>query len=376
MQGELSRIYYEYYRFALDTARKAEQAMKQELMRPELDATEFVHFNYWDGGRRGLLAGDALQLDVKRLELAYLDNDRRELELVRHVSLRQLDPLALIDFRVSGRCEVSIPEWLFDRDCPGHYLRRLKTVAVSIPSVVGPYASVNCTLSLLRSTVRRSPLTDGRAYERDANGTDDRFVDFFGGVQSVVTSEGSNDSGLFETNLRDERFLPFEGAGAVSTWRLELPAQYRAFDYTTIADVVLHIRYTARDGGPSLADAAAAALTRALQAADVSRLTLFFSLPHDFPMEWAAFTGGTADLMLAMRREYFPYSVQASTLKIASIDLYGIRNGAPVRRTLAVPGDFEANLDAGLPAPLTVAPDADVLARDAAQLFLTVSYSL
>ena len=38
MQGEISRLYYEYYRFAFDTARKAERTMKQELMRPELDA--------------------------------------------------------------------------------------------------------------------------------------------------------------------------------------------------------------------------------------------------------------------------------------------------------------------------------------------------
>src|SRR5262249_30282939 len=67
MQGEISRLYYEYYRFAFDTARKAEQAMKYELMRPEVDATEFVKFNYWDGGRKGLLSGEALYLDVKRL---------------------------------------------------------------------------------------------------------------------------------------------------------------------------------------------------------------------------------------------------------------------------------------------------------------------
>src|SRR5262249_5921638 len=44
MQGEISRLYYEYYRFAFDTARKAERGMKQELMRPELDAQDFVKF--------------------------------------------------------------------------------------------------------------------------------------------------------------------------------------------------------------------------------------------------------------------------------------------------------------------------------------------
>ncbi len=46
MQGEIARFYYEYYRFAFDTARKAERTMKQELMPPELDAQDFVKFNY------------------------------------------------------------------------------------------------------------------------------------------------------------------------------------------------------------------------------------------------------------------------------------------------------------------------------------------
>jgi len=51
---------------------------------------------------------------------------------------------------------------------------------------------------------------------------------------------------MFETNLHDERFLPFEGAGAVSVWRLALPSPIRLFDYNIIAEAVLHIRYTAR----------------------------------------------------------------------------------------------------------------------------------
>jgi hypothetical protein len=35
-------LYYQYYRFACDTARRAEQTLKQELMRPELDQTQFI----------------------------------------------------------------------------------------------------------------------------------------------------------------------------------------------------------------------------------------------------------------------------------------------------------------------------------------------
>ena len=157
MQGQLTSLYYQYYRLAFDTARKAEQTMKQELMRPELDQTTFVQFNYWDTGHQGLLSGEALHLDLKRMELAYHDNNKRELELTRHVSLRQLDPLALLALRTTGHCTFTVPEWLFDRECPGHYMRRIKNVALSLlPSVTGPYTSVNCTLTLQSSSIRTS----------------------------------------------------------------------------------------------------------------------------------------------------------------------------------------------------------------------------
>jgi Tc toxin complex TcA C-terminal TcB-binding domain len=111
--------YYEYYRFAFDTARKAEQTMKRELMCPELDSQTFVKFNYWDGGRKGLLAGEALHLDVKRMEMAYHDNNKRELELTLHVSPRQLNPLALLTLRSTCSCQVIIPEWALRQRLPG-----------------------------------------------------------------------------------------------------------------------------------------------------------------------------------------------------------------------------------------------------------------
>lgn len=37
----------------------------------------------------------------------------------------------------------------------------------------------------------------------------------------------------------DERYLPFEGAGAISSWQFELPAVYRQFDYSTLDDLAL-----------------------------------------------------------------------------------------------------------------------------------------
>jgi len=132
MQGELSRLYYEYYRFAFDVARRAEQTMKRDLMRPELDSQTLVKFNYWDGGRKGLLSGEALYLGVKRMEMAYHEHNLREYELTKHVSLLQVDPLALISLCATGRCTVRLPEALFDLDGPGHDFRRIKTASLTL----------------------------------------------------------------------------------------------------------------------------------------------------------------------------------------------------------------------------------------------------
>jgi Tc toxin complex TcA C-terminal TcB-binding domain len=35
---------------------------------------------------------------------------------------------------------------------------------------------------------------------------------------------------MFEANLRDERFLPFDGAGAESTWKPEPPKDWWRFN--------------------------------------------------------------------------------------------------------------------------------------------------
>jgi hypothetical protein len=369
MQGQLSTLYYQYYRFAVDAARKAEATMKWELMRSEVDATTYIQPNYFDSGHQGLLAGEALYLDLKSLERDYETYNLRELELTRHVSLRQLDPLALLELKITGSTTVTIPEWLYDRDCPGHYLRRLKSVSVSIPCVVGPYSPVNCTLSLQNSSVRISSGLLDNAYARRTTSDDPRFVDYFGTVESVVTSGAVSDSGMFETNLRDERFLPFEGAGAISTWSLSLPP-IASFDYSTITDVILHVRYTARDGGAALGGAVLRYL-RSLPpagagdggAAATPTLALLLSLRHDFPAEWYAFTtGGAADFSAKLTIDYFPYVVQDATITVQSINVYAANGDQlAVAPAIAVPATMtSANIKAGT-AVLDLPQDGTVL---------------
>ena len=256
MKREVKGLYAQCFQFAFDIAKKAERALQHELGNPELS---YLQFGYL-AGKEGLLAGEKLYLDIKRMEMAYHDLNQREYELTKHVSLLQVDPLALLQLRTTGRCTVRLPEALFDMDGPGHYFRRIKTVAVSIPCVTGPYASVNCTLTLLKSSIRKTPVLAMASMRRE-DAEDDRFNDYFGSLQSIVTSSAQNDSGLFETNLRDERYLPFENSGVISEWQLELPANPskgdpRQFDYDTISDVILHIRYTAREGGGLLRNGA------------------------------------------------------------------------------------------------------------------------
>ena len=304
MSNQLMTLHYRSHQLALDVAKRAERCFQFELAQP---TASFVKQTYWDATRKGLLSGEQLHFDLRRMDVAYLESHRREHELTRHVSLLQIDPVALISLRQTGHCEFTIPELLYDMDCPGGYLRRIKSVSVSVPCIAGPYTGVHCKLTLLSSSVRKDP--SGQDYARTAD--DPRFADDFSAIQSIVTSTAQNDTGLFETNLRDERYLPFEGAGAISSWRLELPSRVRQIDYDTIDDVILHVRYTARDGGGRLRELASLDLEERLGQLAPVRL---FSIRHDFPTEWAKFKSqaGTNDLVFKLGPEHYPLWTRGS----------------------------------------------------------------
>ena len=346
MKREVKGLYSQSFQFAFDIARKAERALQHELGNPELS---YLQFGYL-AGKEGLLAGEKLYLDIKRMEMAYHEQNQRELELTKHVSMLQVDPLSLVQLRTTGRCTLRLPESLFDMDGPGHYFRRIKTVAVSIPCVSGPYASVNCTLTLLKSSIRKTAVV-GEQYGRiDAN--DDRFSDHHGSLQSIVTSSAQNDSGLFETNLRDERYLPFENSGVISEWQLQLPAdpskkEPAQFDYSTISDVILHVRYTARDGGGLLRNGAVKQLRELIKEGKAAGSMRLFSVRHEFPTEWARFTTQVRpdnhryELKLNLRPEHYPIWSQGRDKVVTGVDVFArsTRTPPPGSVDMAATGD-------------------------------------
>ncbi|HEX5553392.1 MAG TPA: neuraminidase-like domain-containing protein, partial [Chitinophagaceae bacterium] len=218
MITQISTVYFQAYNLAYTTAKKAEQCFRYEL---GLSDSTYISFGYWNSLKKGLLSGEQLMYDLKKMEMAYFEQNKREYELTKHISLAQLDGIALLKFKTTGECWVNLPEELFDMDYPGHYMRRVKSVSLTIPCIAGPYTTVSCMLTLNKNTVRSNPDASGSYPRKTSNGIpadDPRFRDTVAAVQSITTSSAQNDSGLFDLNFRDERYLPFEGAGAISLW--------------------------------------------------------------------------------------------------------------------------------------------------------------
>jgi hypothetical protein len=316
MAGELKTLHRHVYDLAYDMAKQAQQAYARELgTNPGA-----INFGYWDSSRAGLLAGERLSSQLKELESTYIKSNSREYELTKNISLRLLDPIELETLKATGSCSIHIPELLFDLDYLGHYYRRIKSVSISIPGIAGPNTNINATLTLTNHTIRTSH-----------NLTDPVLTDL-GYGESIVTSSAQNDSGLFEMNLRDERYVPFEGKGAISEWTLDLSQVTRSgkptvrqFDFSTIADVVLHMKYTAKfDGGLESAvrtnvDTSITSLTNAMNASE--GLLYAFSLRHDMPNEWHLLKqNGTTNLTILSSR--LPYFIQALNPTIGSVNIF------------------------------------------------------
>ena len=319
MLQQITTVYFQAYKLAFDMAQRAEKAFRLELGREDLS---FVEFGYWDGLKKGLMAGEALSRDIRRMEVAHLEQNQREFEVTKHFSLAKLMPLKLLELKTKGTCDFDFPEWLFDMDFPGHFRRRIKSVALTIPCVTGPYVGVHATVSLTGHGVRVNE--DVAAGYGDPLAPDGpRFFGDLGRVpiKSIATSEAQNDAGVFELNFNDERYLPFEGAGAVSRWRISLPKESNEFDFDTITDVVIHMRYTAVAGNVPLTNAAKMALAAALPASGV----VLLDLKRRFGGEWQQFlhpTGGAdQSLAFSLGYEHFPFFANNKAVRMSGFDL-------------------------------------------------------
>lgn len=329
LQQETAALYQQLYELALHAARQAQRAFNYERGHT---ARTFLPEESVADLRENLQAGDRMQVALRRMEHAYLDENVREYELTKHFSLRRDFPLEFLRLQATGSCEIELAEWMFDLDY-SHYLRRIRNVSLTIPCVVGPYNGVHARLTLLSSSTRTSPELVRPAAEccsddKPRNGyvalpDDPRIVNEYTATEAIATSTGQNDTGMFELNFRDERKLPFEFRGAVSRWRLEMWPENNQFDLDTVADVVLHLNYTAREGGEVLRQAASEIARRELRAAGLR----YFDVRHDMPDAWAQFQSdgreeGTRRLAVRLSRHMFPFLPAGQDIRVERLDLF------------------------------------------------------
>jgi hypothetical protein len=270
LSTQLQRAHRDAYNAAFAVAKMAERAYHYER---EYEAATGLSNNYWIQDQAGLQAGEKLLLDLQSLERRYLETNYRTLEVEQFFSLLQIDPSALVALRETGRCTFTIPEALFDLAYPGQYRRRIKGVRLTMPCIVGPAMSVGARLQLKSCEIRDNPTSQLRTPSLRH-------------TTVIAMSTAQNDSGTFEFTFRDERYMPFEGLGAVnSQWDISLPGTFRTFDYRTISDVVLRISYTAEEDTTlrQQIDKLTGSLHTFMQSTGITRV---YSLRHEFPDVW------------------------------------------------------------------------------------------
>ncbi|WP_240674671.1 hypothetical protein [Burkholderia stabilis] len=253
MRGRLSAIYSQFYDLTVSRCLMAEQAFQWETHKVD----RFIKPGAWQDAYAGLLCGETLMQNLAEMEAAYLIQDARALQVVRTVSLadfyaglpddgkfdlaemvvafieakggragNEANGLLLENGRLSAT--VTLRDLKIVDDYPANMQlgnqRRIKWLSITLPALLGPYQDIQAMLSYGGSL----------ALPR--------------GCEALAVSRGLDDSGQFELNFNDGRFLPFEGIpvddGGTLTLAFPNALGKQEAMLRTLNDIVLHIRYT------------------------------------------------------------------------------------------------------------------------------------
>ncbi|CAH2926326.1 MAG: Unknown, probable insecticidal toxin [uncultured Paraburkholderia sp.] len=200
------------------------------------------------------MAGETLMLNLAQMEQRYLEKDQRQKEVTRTVSLSEVyaalsdsaftladevtalvttgkgsagkadNGLTVSDKQLQATLKLSDLNIGDDYPVSLGNTRRIKQISVTLPALVGPYQDVRAVLSYGGS------------------------VKLPRGCTTAAVSSGMNDSGQFQLDFNDSRWLPFEGipVGDSGTLTLSFPqADGKQKDLLlSLTDIILHIRYT------------------------------------------------------------------------------------------------------------------------------------
>jgi hypothetical protein len=238
MSEVLDTVYRFFLQQATALAKLAENQLSFERQEPLQGVIQGDYYAVPDGAavdRRGITGSARLLADIVQLDQHAFLTDQRRQQLKKDLSLARFAPVEFEQFRKTGVLIVGTPQSLFDRDFPGHYLRLVKRVRTSVIALIPPTDGIHATLS-----------TSGTSRVVIAGDTF-RNVVVRRDAETVGLSSPRDATGLFELvpDSQPDLLLPFEGTGVDTVWRFELPKAANPFDYSTIADIVLTIEYTA-----------------------------------------------------------------------------------------------------------------------------------
>ena len=149
MCGVLQGVYSYFLQQATAVALLAENQMAFERQEAP---PGFIKSNYWQpasanltaaltpgtSNTMGLTGAERLNQDITELDEYYFSTDQRKLQLTKTISLAQLYPVDFQQLRETGVINFSTPMSLFDQDFPGHYLRLIQQVSVSVIALIPP----------------------------------------------------------------------------------------------------------------------------------------------------------------------------------------------------------------------------------------------
>lgn len=254
MRGKLSAIYYQFFDIAQSCCLITQEALRRELNDNSLT---FIRGSAWNGATAGFMAGETLLLNLAEMDKAWMERDERALEVTRTVSLAQVyaglpeddaftfkDEVAALlgntsnrdkgnegnNLKVTTDNELTASVKLSGLSIKDDYksslgsTRCLKQVSVTLPALIGPYEDVRAVLNYGGSVVMPR------------------------GCNAIAVSHGMNDSGQFQLDFNDARYLPFEGIPVDDTGSLTLSfpdatGRQKAL-LESLNDIILHIRYT------------------------------------------------------------------------------------------------------------------------------------
>jgi hypothetical protein len=157
--------------------------------------------------------------------------------MTKTISLAQLDPVSFQQFLESGIFRFTTPMVLFDKDFPGHYLRLIKQVRVSVVALIPPTQGI-------RATLGNTGISRVITVDNDGNFTPTIVRR---DPQLVALSSPANATGIFDLTGQPAMLLPFEDLGVDTSWVYIMARAANPIDYTSVVDILLSIDYTALD---------------------------------------------------------------------------------------------------------------------------------